>query len=202
VTFSDVSHLRLVEGISTIPRSRWSTRCTLCGEVGGAVLRCSDCVREYHVSCAWKNGHRFGFEIQPVRSHRRDTLATTFKGETGIMVPIVCCLEHDSSKRELYDVCETDETGETALQVYCRAYKQAPVSQAHALLRKARRLDSTLNTHADAVDGNTEPDPQCDICATQYSPCFYRHKYYLDRWHCHKCHWSQQSKAAMDVTND
>ncbi|KAF9233474.1 hypothetical protein BU15DRAFT_90328 [Melanogaster broomeanus] len=223
-------HVHLCQGISTIPRSRWSTVCIFspnatlvagilmirrgvpcAAEVGGAVLRCSDCVREYHVSCAWKNGHRFGFEIQPakltllhtqVRSHRRDTLATTFKGETGIMVPIVCCLEHDSSKRELYDVCETDETGETALQVYCRAYKQAPVSQAHALLRKARRLDSTLNTHADAVDGNTEPDPQCDICATQYSPCFYRHKYYLDRWHCHKCHWSQQSKAAMDVTND
>ncbi|KIK96767.1 hypothetical protein PAXRUDRAFT_825597 [Paxillus rubicundulus Ve08.2h10] len=195
VTFSDVSHLRLVEGISTIPRARWSTRCTLCGETGGAVLRCSDCVREYHVSCAWKNGHRFGFEIQPVRSHRRDAVVITFRGETGNMVPIVSCQEHETSKRELYDVCETDDTGETALQVYCRTYKQAPVSQAHALLRKARRLDSILNAHADAVDGNADPEPQCDLCATQYSPCFYRSKYYPDRVHCHKCYCSQQSKA-------
>ncbi|KAF9224072.1 hypothetical protein BS17DRAFT_780421 [Gyrodon lividus] len=202
VTFSDVSHLRLAEGISTIPRSRWSTRCTLCGEVGGVVLRCSDCVREYHASCAWKNGHQFGFEIQPVRSHRRDTVVTNFRGETGNMVPIVSCQEHEMSKRELYDICETDETGETALQVYCRTYKQAPVSQAHALLRKARRLDSILNTHADAVDGNTEPEQQCDLCATQYSPCFYRSKYYPDRWHCHKCHCSQQSKATADATDN
>ena len=82
VTFSDVAHLRLAEGISTIPRYRWSAvrtflwkpashshrpqRCTLCGETGGAVIRCSDCIREYHISCAWRNGHRFGFEIQAV----------------------------------------------------------------------------------------------------------------------------------------
>jgi hypothetical protein len=31
------------------------------------VIRCSDCPREYHVSCAWEFDHKFGFEIQPVR---------------------------------------------------------------------------------------------------------------------------------------
>ncbi|KIJ65499.1 hypothetical protein HYDPIDRAFT_39434 [Hydnomerulius pinastri MD-312] len=199
VSFTDVSSLRIVEGISTIPRSRWSTRCTLCGEASGAVLRCSDCVREYHASCAWKNGHRFGFEIQPVRNHRRDSVVTTFRGDTGNMVPIICCQEHEPTRHELYDVCETDETGETALQVYCRTYKQAPVSQAHGLLRKARRLDSILNTRPDAVEGTLEPEPHCDLCSTQYSPCFYRSKYYPDRWHCHKCHWSQQSKSAAEA---
>lgn len=39
-------------------------RCTLCGDAGGTVIRCNDCVREYHISCAWRNGHRFGFEFQ------------------------------------------------------------------------------------------------------------------------------------------
>ena len=168
VTFSDVVHLRLVEGISTIPRARWSAvrtsppdtrdghsyipqRCTLCGEAGGAVIRCSDCIREYHVSCAWRNGHRFGFEIQPVsvsplfaiatlthnrpssfqvRNHRRDAIATTFKGETGNMVPIVCCQEHDASKRVLFDMCETDETGE--------------VMPLHAVSLPLRRTDLAL----------------------------------------------------------
>jgi hypothetical protein len=93
VTFSDVVHLRLVEGISTIPRARWSAvrapppaarngnsyilqRCTLCGEAGGAVIRCSDCIREYHISCAWRNGHRFGFEIQPASVAPLFTTAT------------------------------------------------------------------------------------------------------------------------------
>ncbi|KAN0088178.1 hypothetical protein V8E55_005235 [Tylopilus felleus] len=218
VTFSDVVHLRLAEGISTIPRARWSARCTLCGEAGGAVIRCSDCIREYHISCAWRNGHRFGFEFQPasiapsppscilnrssiqVRNHRREAVATTFKGETGNMVPIVCCQEHDASKRVLFDMCETDETGETALQAYCRTYKRAPVSQAHALLRKARRLDSLLHPHRhDALDAPAEPEHQCDVCTTQYSPCFYRSRYYPDRWHCHKCYWSLQAKTNGDA---
>jgi hypothetical protein len=43
--------------------------CTLCGESGGAVIRCSDCSKEFHTSCAWKNGYKFGFEMQPVRVH-------------------------------------------------------------------------------------------------------------------------------------
>ena len=121
-------------------------RCTLCGEVGGAIIRCSDCIREYHISCAWTNGHRFGFEMQPVscspllrhshpnttvpsiqvRNHRRDGIAATFKGDTGNMVPIVCCQEHDASKHVLFDMCETDEIGEViSLNVF-------PVSLRHA----------------------------------------------------------------------
>lgn len=41
-------------------------RCTLCNQVGGAVVRCSDCSAEYHISCAWSRGYKFGFEIQAV----------------------------------------------------------------------------------------------------------------------------------------
>lgn len=195
ISFSDVSQLRLVEGISTIPRQRWTSGCTICSETSGAVIRCSDCVREYHTSCAWMNGHRFGFEIQSVRNPRREGVIITFKGETGNMVPIVCCQEHENNKRELYDVCETDETGETALQVYCRTYKQAPVTQAHALLRKARRLDQTLSIRMDGLsptDGSVEPVIQCDMCSTQYSPAFYPSKHYSDRWRCHRCHFEHQ----------
>ncbi|KAH7914580.1 hypothetical protein BJ138DRAFT_1143440 [Hygrophoropsis aurantiaca] len=190
INFTDVSRLRLVEGISTIPRQRWSSRCTLCGETTGAVIRCSDCVREYHTSCAWRNGHKFGFEIQPVRNHRRDTLVTTFKGETGNMMPIVHCQEHENTKHELFDICETDETGETALQVYCRTYKQAPVTQAHGLLRKARRLDQIINIPSDNLSSTPETEPRCDLCSTQYSPYFYQSRY-SDHWKCHKCHWDQ-----------
>lgn len=161
-----------------------------------------------------------------MRNPRREGVNITFKGETGNMVPIVCCQEHENSKRELYDVCETDETGEvrdiqtfqalglltadmllkTALQVYCRTYKQAPVTQAHALLRKARRLDQTLNIRTDgpsSADGLAEPVLQCDMCSTQHSPAFYRSEHC--RWRCHKCHsehlWPEDNALSTSPAN-
>lgn len=83
LTFTDASQLRLVEGMNTVSRHKWlavSTimllidnmanvlqRCVLCGETEGAVIKCHDCPKEFHASCAWKQGHKFGFEIQPVR---------------------------------------------------------------------------------------------------------------------------------------
>lgn len=48
--------------------------CTLCDSSGGAVVRCSDCPAEYHVSCAWKAGHKFGFEVQPVSAPKTFSL--------------------------------------------------------------------------------------------------------------------------------
>ncbi|KAF8892173.1 hypothetical protein BD779DRAFT_1670511 [Infundibulicybe gibba] len=194
LTFTDATRLRLVEGINTITRHRWATSCCLCGMAGGAVIRCNDCTKEFHASCAWKREFKFGFEIQPVKSSRRDTTTiTTFRGETGCMNPIVLCKEHDSNKREIYGICDTNEGGETALQVYCQAYKQAPTGQAHGLLRKARRLDHLLNlTNDTSPEQNTQPDPVCDQCKTEYSPAFYP-IISLDPsasvWLCHRCHF-------------
>ena len=86
--YSDATRLRLVEGISAIPQHRWQNvsvsfripccsqaitlivylqNCTLCDREDGAVIQCSECPAEYHVSCAWKQGHKFGFEVQQVR---------------------------------------------------------------------------------------------------------------------------------------
>jgi len=213
-TFTDSSRLRLVEGLTAISRHRWLTRCSLCGDVEGSVIRCSDCNKEYHVSCAWRHGHRFGFEIQPVKSSRRDTtITTTFKSEAGCMSAIVSCKDHDRTKRDIYDICETNEGGETALQVYCRAYKQAAVGQAHGLLRKARRLDQVLNIRTDAVVNPPERSPldrECHYCRCQFSPAFYpiprysgshflddHHRYSpspeteLIGWECHKCYYEK-----------
>ncbi|KAF8902398.1 hypothetical protein CPB84DRAFT_1678860 [Gymnopilus junonius] len=208
LSFTDASRLRLVEGLNTVSRHKWTTRCCLCGETEGAVIRCSDCTKEFHASCAWKQGHKFGFEIQPVKSSRRDsTITVTFKGESGCMNAIVSCKEHDHSKRDIYDICETNEGGETALQVYCRAYKQASVGQAHGLLRKARRLDSILNIRSEppplALPPPTTPDPECYRCHSQFSPAFYRisdsssssvngagsPKEGQELFMCHRCHF-------------
>ncbi|KAF7308348.1 Zinc finger protein 1 [Mycena chlorophos] len=211
LTFTDANRLRCVEGLSSITRHRWTTKCSICHKTEGAVVRCSDCNREYHASCAWKAGHKFGFEIQPVKSSRRDsTIMVTFKGESGCMGPVVSCKEHQRSKRDMYGICETNEGGETALQVYCRAYKQAPVTQAHGLLRKARRLDPLLTTHArlESYGHHGHPslsastganastgDPECFRCHTHFSPMFYPAKGLGDdAFTCHSCHFLEQQQ--------
>ncbi|KXN90670.1 SANT domain-containing protein 2 [Leucoagaricus sp. SymC.cos] len=205
ILFADASRLRLIEGINTISNHRWSTACTICNTVQGAVIRCNDCPKEFHASCAWKQGHRFGFEIQPVKSSRRDTTTTVnFKGETGCMNAIVSCKDHDHSRRSIYDICETNEGGETALQVYVQSYKQAPTGQAHGLLRKARRLDNILNTRSESSTPSNPPTPQprpspgpeCYQCRTQYSPTFYPTED-SDQFMCHKCHWYMESRSRM-----
>ncbi|KAF8628715.1 hypothetical protein AX17_005937 [Amanita inopinata Kibby_2008] len=214
--FSDASQLRLVEGLSTVSRHRWATKCSICGEIQGAVIRCSDCNKEFHVSCAWKQGYRFGFEIQPIKSSRRDiTVTTTFKGETGCMNAVVSCKEHDHVRRAVYEICETNEGGETALQVYCRAYKQASVGQAHGLLRKARRLDSLLNRGSEptpsTLPSELPPEPRCCNCHSQFSPVFYpvldpKHHYLGDLadnngrfWICHRCHFEYEAEERARV---
>jgi len=149
------------------------------------------------------------------------------------MSAIVSCKDHDHSKRTIYDICETNEGGEvrtehrltqhylltdhflqTALQTYCQHYKQAQPSQAHGLLRKARRLDTILNIRRDTTPEST-PDtvePECYKCHTQFSPVFYpalntpvtngingrasgsssssnKSTSGKDKWMCHRCHF-------------
>ncbi|KAI0287346.1 hypothetical protein BC826DRAFT_917324 [Russula brevipes] len=211
LTFSDAKRLRIVEGISTIPTHRWSTRCALCNQVGGAVVRCGDCPAEYHISCAWSRGYKFGFEIQATKAAKRElTASVSFNSVSGTMHPVVRCKEHEASRRLLFDICETNEYGETALQVYCNTYKQAQVAQSHALLRKARRLDhvleekdsSALNGHGaaalPAAGGDSGTDPECAHCKTSFSPFFHP----LPRagaFACHRCHF--EGRTQMPLTN-
>lgn len=149
------------------------------------------------------------------------------------MNAIISCKDHDHARREIYDICETNEGGEvspvhiaplkslahsslgaqTALQVYCQAYKQAPIGQAHALLRKARRLDQILNVRTDAVvipPEQPSPDPECHRCHSQFSPAFYRlplsngssHEgpSSSDLWVCHKCHFDAGRLNGADTS--
>ncbi|KAG6841246.1 hypothetical protein C0991_000530 [Blastosporella zonata] len=114
----------------------------------------------------------------------------------------------DASKLRLVEGLSTisrHRWATTALQVYCQAYKQALVGQAHGLLRKARRLDQVLNVRGDSVvippPELTLPDPECYRCSSQYSPAFYPMSSSnssrsssgdLDRWICHRCHFEME----------
>ena len=94
--------------------------------------------------------------------------------------------------------------------MYCNTYKQAPVAQSHALLRKARRLDLVLDEKdlslngpvtgaAHATNGeNGAEDPACAHCKTSYSPFFHP----LPRagaFACHRCHF--EGRTQMPLTN-
>ena len=43
--------------------------CTLCDQLDGAVIQCTDCVVSFHASCAWLLGYKFGFEFTLVCLH-------------------------------------------------------------------------------------------------------------------------------------
>jgi len=68
-------------------------------------------------------GHRFGFEIQPVRPSKRDqTTIVSWNGDSGNMVPVISCREHPL-KRVIHEMCEANDVGEVGL------YRDAPCGE-------------------------------------------------------------------------
>jgi hypothetical protein len=91
-----------------------------------------------------------------------------------------------------------------------KAYKQAAIGQAHALLRKARRLDTILHIKSDGIHVvPTLPEPECFRCHSQFSPSFYRvpettfslngHHDTKDVWVCHKCHYEANESSVKSM---
>lgn len=94
---------------------------------------------------------------------------------------------------------------QTALQVYCRNYKQA-TGQSHALLRKARRLDQLLNVRSDVSVSPPRdreapvfnPDPSCDTCHTEFSPAFHLIDDTAQTYRCHRCYFGTQVNPVVN----
>jgi hypothetical protein len=100
-----------VEGIGSILPSRWTQICALCENPVGATISCHDCKLPVHVSCALAAGFTAGFDIQPVKSSRRDAVQiVNFGGETGVMNAAVWCPEHDLRKTFVHPLTEVDPT--------------------------------------------------------------------------------------------
>ncbi|CCM01335.1 uncharacterized protein FIBRA_03384 [Fibroporia radiculosa] len=170
-------------------------RCLACQKQGppAKVLKCRQCQFRVHAgSCgvivdaatveSWVCelcANEKTLEASLVKHSRRETTtAIDFLDATGCMSPVVICKGHIGHRRELFDICETNELGETALQVYCRNYKQVATAQTHGLLRKARRLDNILNASVDSISTPDEDlafssGPQCYQCHSEFSPFFH-----------------------------
>ena len=156
-----------------------------------------------------------------VKSSRRDATATTsFKGEIGSMHAVISCVDHDHTRRRIHDMCDVDANGEvcglgaisihlliyiqSALQVYCRVYKQAPVATTYGLLRKAKRLDAALGWKGEptAFTETAAPHLECAKCRTEFSPLFHPVEGSPGVVLCHTCHFTAQPKPAFENPMD
>lgn len=73
LVYTTPAALKLIEGISNLPRVRWEGACGLCGQLDGAKVECVECNTGFHASCAWLAGHKFGFEISLVSRNLEST---------------------------------------------------------------------------------------------------------------------------------
>lgn len=158
VLFANTVTMQPVEGAGNLPAWRYDTRCSLCGLVRGACVKCAEptCRSHFHVSCAFlaQPSCILAFEIFPVKTSRRDSVHTlSFKSESGHMCAQIWCKDHLGVARSkiTYEYHEMDPKLKlTAMQAYAKTHKQvaagsnrnmALVESTHALLRRAKRLD-------------------------------------------------------------
>lgn len=219
VEYTNGALMKNVEGVSLVSPERWYTTCDLCLQNDGATAQCKICASNVHPSCGFLAGYRIGFQLTVVKPGKRGDSANLvrFKGETGILTPGIWCKTCDISGLVIHDLFDVDpESGETALQIYTRAYKTILATDAFALLRKAHRLDQLedstewpswtammedkppVNGTLPVTEQETKPlvpaRRECVSCGISVSP----------RWHaagaaskCHQCWFA----AAHPPTN-
>ncbi|KAL7414873.1 hypothetical protein BDY24DRAFT_414071 [Mrakia frigida] len=198
VRFTDSSVYAKVEGIHLVEKEAWEGICSICSKQGGAVIKCNDCPKVFHVACGMSKGYRFGFEISLVKSSRKDIIVAQFKEESGQMRAAAFCNEHDLKDRVIYAPQHLDRNlGQTALQVYASLYKQAPQTESFPLLQKAEVLDFLLQRkeaeeNAKVKELVDEKPRFCSICKATFTPMWaYRA---IDVWECWRCHVDDSRK--------
>lgn len=181
VMFADSIVMKPVEGVGSLPVSRYDVCCSICEEVKGVCVKCAEptCRTQFHVSCAFLSqpACMLGFEIFPVKTSRRESVNTlTFKSETGHMCAQVWCKEHigTAKSKKTYEFFEIDpKLKMNAMQAYARTHKQVTVStnksaslveSTHALLRRAKKLDALWTA------GNRQVEQAGVIQPPQYDP--------------------------------
>ncbi|KIR72301.1 hypothetical protein I310_03703 [Cryptococcus deuterogattii CA1014] len=179
VEYANATSFKQVEGIMNIGGDRWMTACSLCGQSDGAVINCSDCDIQFHVSCAWLSGLTLGFEFnlaKPGKSHGE--IVIKFKDCEGVMSAGVWCKSHDLSGRVIHGIFDVEpDGGETAFQVYIGTYKSPTWNSAFPLLRKARRLELIIpsSLKLSSSEETEKKVEKCDSCGVSDSPMWHNH---------------------------
>lgn len=179
VEYANATSFKQVEGIMNIGGDRWMIACSLCGQSDGAVINCSDCDTQFHVSCAWLSGLTLGFEFnlaKPGKSHGE--IVIKFKDSEGVMSAGVWCKSHDLSGRVIHGIFDVEpDGGETAFQVYIGTYKSPTWNSAFPLLRKARRLELIVpsSLKLSSIEETEKKVEKCNSCGVSDSPMWHKH---------------------------
>ena len=158
IKFADPMRLEPAEGFGAIVNAKFSAKCKLCKKAEGACVNCGHCQAAFHVACAQQFGYQLGFDINPVKGSRANSVnLIEVNGDKGTATAVIYCKEHAKSfynkddKKGIHamaEICELSsqpELSANALQAFVRTHKKADTSLT-GTLRKALMLDSATNT--------------------------------------------------------
>ncbi|KAJ5719054.1 hypothetical protein N7493_007509 [Penicillium malachiteum] len=133
IKYGDAHELEPAEGFGSIPKDRWRDTCKICKSSHGACVSCHSpgCNAHFHIGCAFQApNYKFGLEITPVKSSRKDSVQTIRVGnDAGAATPVVYCPTHNSAASSLHELGElTGNDGLNALQLFAQTYKQADLT--------------------------------------------------------------------------
>ncbi|PWY87014.1 PHD finger and BAH domain protein [Aspergillus heteromorphus CBS 117.55] len=150
IKFGSSKELEPAEGFGLIPRDKWRDVCKICKTDGGACVPChfGNCNARFHVGCAFQAQYKFGFDITPVKSSRRDTVNSVRLGdEVGSASAGIWC-PHHAVTSSIHEIGEpTEEEGINALQRYAQAYKQADLTLTGTIRKAAYVQQSVSASH-------------------------------------------------------
>lgn len=98
--------------------SLYGQECFVCNQRdAGACVKCADCNKFFHVSCAWSSNFKFAFEIHPVKKKKQvQQVSITFKTETGASILFLLHL------KRLKGRC----TGAMEPKIWCKSHRLKP----------------------------------------------------------------------------
>jgi hypothetical protein len=147
IKFGNAEELEPAEGFGHIPAERHREICKICKTDQGACVSChsNGCNARFHVGCASQAHFRFGFDITPVKSSRRDAANSVRIGnELGSATPAIWCPQHNVGS--VHEIGEhTGRQGMNALQLFCQTYKQADLTLP-GTVRKAAHVRQSVGS--------------------------------------------------------
>ncbi|KAJ5788706.1 hypothetical protein N7457_003696 [Penicillium paradoxum] len=148
--YGDARELEPAEGFGSIPKERWRETCKVCKSSKGACVPCSfaGCNAHFHIGCAFQAHYRFGFDVTPIKSSRRDSMRSIRLGEdVGVATPAIYCPNH-SVPAAMHEIGEQTSQGHlNALQLFAQTYKQADLTLT-GTVRKAAYMHQSVGAPA------------------------------------------------------
>ncbi|KIR60339.1 hypothetical protein I314_03630 [Cryptococcus bacillisporus CA1873] len=164
--------------------SLWGSKfnqCACCRRVEpkSQLARCRNCNFVVHTACYGTAllDQKADWECDAKPGKSQKQIVTKFKEGEGVMNARAWCKSHDLSNHIVYDIFDVEpDGGETALQVYVRAYKSATWQSAFPLLRKAIRLELITQspTKADSPENIQANAVKCNSCGVLDSPMWHK----------------------------